>query len=133
MEQLAEQAESILKEEVGVEVMIGVSYYDEEGIGHVFRSDWAEEKYDPEQVNEIVEELRFEALNHVVHEERQEETLHATVRIYDEMLDVAVPTNGTRGVAFALDLDGDFSIRELVSVVEENLGDVETDTPFSDS
>ncbi|GAA0273901.1 hypothetical protein [Halobacterium noricense] len=121
MEELAERTEEVLREEVGEEAMIGVSYYNREGVGHVFRSNWAEQKYDPEQVDEIVEELRFEALGHVVHEEHQEEELRATVRVYQEMLDVAVPTNETHGVAFALDADENFNIREVIDTVEDAL------------
>lgn len=131
MEELAERTAAVLRAEVGKEAMVGVSYYDQEGVGHVFRSDWAEQKYDPEQVDEIVEELRFEALGHTLHEEHQEEKLRATVRVYQEMLDVAVPTNETHGVAFALDADEDFDVRDVIDRVEAALPETETTTSVS--
>lgn len=128
MEELAEQTVAVLREEVGKEAMVGVSYYDQEGVGHVFRSEWAEQRYDPEQVDQIVEELRFEALGHTLHEEYQEENLRATVRVYPELLDVAVPTNETRGIAFALDADEDFHLRDVIDRVEAALPETGTTT-----
>lgn len=104
MEDVAERVRSTLEETVGREEMVGVSYYDEGEIGHVFRSEWAEEKYEPEQVDEIVRDLQLESLSHGFHEEVQEESLNATVRIYDEMLDIAVPTNETEGILVGLDV-----------------------------
>lgn len=119
MEKLAEQTADKLRDEIGADNLVGVSYYGRDGVGHVFRSDWAEDKYDPEQVDAIVDELRLEALGHCIYEQRQEQSLHATIRVYDDMLDVAVPVTETEGIAFALDIEGDYSIRSAVECAEE--------------
>ncbi|MEE6208703.1 hypothetical protein U3A55_00830 [Salarchaeum sp. III] len=121
MEEKAEQTATVLRETVGEDAMVGVSYYDEEGVGHVYRSDWAEQKYDPEEVDEIIQELRFESLGYTIHEEKQQQNLRATVRVYKDILDIVIPTNGTQGVGFALDTDAEFSIREVIDTVENAL------------
>lgn len=132
MEELAELTVATLRAEVGEEAIVGVSYYDQEGIGHVFRSEWAEQKYAPEQVDEVVEELRFESLGHFLHEKHQQQELRATMRVYQEMLDIAVPTSETSGVAFALDADGDFDVRKVIDSVEKALEESELTPTSSD-
>ncbi|MFC7166617.1 hypothetical protein [Halospeciosus flavus] len=118
MEELAERVADALREKYGEETLVGVSYYHEDGVGHVYRSEWAAEKYDPEEVDEIVQDLRFEALGHGAHEQRHREGLHATVRVYDELIDVVVPITEFEGLAFALSNDGEYTVRNVVSLVE---------------
>lgn len=128
MEQLAERLRDELKAEIDAG-LLGVSYYEDEDVGHVFRSEWATEKYDPEQVDEIVRDIQLEALGYGSLKARQEESLHATVRIYEEMLDVAMPITETSGVVFALDRDGDYDLRELVRVADEYIAESEFERP----
>lgn len=125
MQQVAERVTEVIRDEFDEACLVGVSYYDSDGVGHVYRSDWAEERYDPEAVDAIVDELRLESIGHGVYEKRQRQTLHATARVYDEMLDIAVPTDGTEGVAVALDTDGEYRVREVVSVVERAVADAD--------
>ncbi|WP_435096399.1 hypothetical protein [Halarchaeum sp. P4] len=121
MEELAEEVREGICEAVGEEPLVGVSYYTGERVGHVYRSDWAEEKYEPGQVDEIVRDMQLEAIGYGAHEQRQEEQLHATVRIYDDLLDIAVPIDGSQGVGVALDLQGEYSIRKTVALIEETI------------
>lgn len=123
MEQVAKAVSERLREQIGEANMVGVSYYTAEGVGHVYRSEWAETKYDPAQVDQIVDDLRLEAIGHLALEQRQEQSLHATVRIYDNMLDAAIPVKETEGVAFALTKDGDYSTRDAVAVAEQAIED----------
>ncbi|WP_435100564.1 hypothetical protein [Halarchaeum sp. P4] len=123
MESLATRVTETLAEEIGEGPLIGVSYYDEDGVGHVFRSEWAAERYDPAEIDEIVEEIRFEGLGQVVHEGTQKERLHATVRVYDDVVNVVVPVEETRGVALALHRDGDYAVRGVVGHIERTLDD----------
>lgn len=126
MDELAKEVKRTMKEEIGAENMVGVSYYDEDGVGHVFRSEWAEAKYDPEEVDKIVEDLRFESLGHPVRESYQQERLEATVRIYEEMWDTAIPTNEHTGIVVALDTEADYSIQEVVDRVKQTIERFET-------
>jgi hypothetical protein len=117
MEELAEAVRDALQTRLPGG-LVGVSYYDEDGVGHVYRSEWAGEKYDPEQVDEVVRDIQLEALGYGSLEARQDQSLHATVRVYDDMLDVALPVSQSSGVAFALDRDADYDLREAVRVAE---------------
>ncbi|MCD2201879.1 hypothetical protein [Halobacterium sp. KA-6] len=118
MEQLAVQVRDALQAELPGG-LIGVSYFDENGVGHVFRSEWAGEKYDPEQVDEVVRDIQLEALGYGSLEDRQDQSLHATVRVYEDMLDVALPISQSSGIAFALDRDADYDLREAIHVAED--------------
>lgn len=118
MERLAERVAAALQDEFPEVCLVGVSYYEQEGVGHVYRSDWAAEKYDPEQVDAIVDDLRLEAIAFAAHEQRQEEQLHATARIYDELLDVSIPFSEAEGVVVALDREGAYRTRDVVDLVE---------------
>ncbi|MCD2198646.1 hypothetical protein LPA44_01835 [Halobacterium sp. KA-4] len=117
MEQLAAQVRDALQAELPGG-LIGVSYFDENGVGHVFRSEWAGEKYDPEQVDEVVRDIQLEALGYGSLEARQDQSLHATVRVYEDMLDVALPISQSSGIAFALDRDANYDLREAIHVAE---------------
>ncbi|MGZ0746693.1 hypothetical protein [Haloparvum sp. AD34] len=118
MEQLAERVSGALQDEFTEVCLVGVSYYEQEGVGHVYRSDWATEKYEPEQVDAIVEDLRLEAIAFAAHEQRQEERLHATARVYDEMIDISIPLTEVTGVVVALDREGTYRTRDVVDLVE---------------
>jgi hypothetical protein len=117
MEQLAAQVRDALQAELPGG-LIGVSYFDENGVGHVFRSEWGGEKYDPEQVDEVVRDIQLEALGYGSLEARQDQSLHATVRVYEDMLDVALPISQSSGIAFALDRDAEYDLREAIHVAE---------------
>lgn len=130
MEQLAERVSAAAQDEFPEACLVGVSYYDEEQVGHVYRSKWAAEKYEPEQVDEIVNDLRLEAIAFGAHEKRQQEELHATARIYDEMLDISVPITEVEGIVVALDREGAYRTRDVVDLVERTADHAEaTDTP----
>lgn len=120
MEELAERIAEILEAKAG-ESLVGVSYHTREEVGHVYRSEWGEEKYTEEQVDQIVDELRLESIGYPVHEKRQEESLNATVRIYDEMLDIAIPVNDVEAILFALKRGGDYTLLDLIENVEAEI------------
>lgn len=101
--------------------MLGVSYFTGEEVDHVYQSEWATETYEREEVDKIVRDLQLESLGYGAYEQRQKSQLHATVRIYDEMLDITIPINDREGVAVALDLTGDYSIRKIVDRIEETV------------
>ncbi|MFB6170765.1 MAG: hypothetical protein ABEJ06_06410 [Haloarculaceae archaeon] len=117
MEQLAERVADALEGEVGG-ALAGVSYYTADGVGHVYRSERAADAYTVEAIDAIVEDLQLEAFGHGAHERRHGQALHATVRIYDDLLDVLVPIDEQSGVAFALFLDGDYRVRYVVERAE---------------
>lgn len=117
MEKLAAEVRDTLQAELSGG-LVGVSYYDEDGVGHVFRSEWADEKYDPEQVDDVVRDIQLGALGYGSLEARQDQSLHATVRVYDDMLDVALPISQASGVAFALDRDADYDLRDAIHAAE---------------
>lgn len=129
MEDLAEGVLERVREEFDTGALVGVSYYTNEEVGHVYRSEWAEEKYEPEEVDAIVDDLRLASIGHGAQEQLQAEPLRATIRVYDDVLDIAVPANEVRGVAVALDTEGDYHIREIISVVEEVIETSEGDSP----
>ncbi|MFB6271102.1 MAG: hypothetical protein ABEH83_14250 [Halobacterium sp.] len=112
--------------------LVGVSYYDEEGVGHVYRSDWAAEKYEPPQVDAVVRDIQLGALGYGSLEARHEQDLHATVRVYDEMLDVAVPVSQMAGVVFPLDVDGDYALRAVIDRVESVIEESAYERPVID-
>lgn len=117
MQALAERITEALRAEVGESLHV-VSYYDGEELGHVYRSDVVRERYEESQVEEIVADLELESIAQGAHEARHREELHATVRIYDDFLDFTVPLGDLRGVAVALDVDGDYRVREVVDSIE---------------
>lgn len=128
MERLAERVANRLESRAG-DALVGVSYYSEREVDHVYRSEWAAEKYTAEQVDDIVGELQLESIGHGVHAEHQEEPLHATIRVYEEMLDVAVPVDSVHAVVFALRREtGGYSLLGLLDAVEEEVeaSDVES-------
>lgn len=127
MEQLAERVHDALREEFGESCLVGVSYYDHDEIGHVYRSEWAAEKYEPEQVDAIVEDLRLEALAHGAQEQRQMERLRATTRIYEELLDIVVPVSDVQGVAIALEIDAEYRVRDVIDTVERVVASADVD------
>lgn len=118
IEYLSERVSGALQDEFPEACLVGVSYYEQEGVGHVYRSDWAAEKYEPEQVDEIVEDLRLEAIAFAAHEQRQKEQLHATARIYDELLDISIPVTEMEGIVLALHREGAYRTRDVVDLVE---------------
>jgi hypothetical protein len=128
MEALAAQVRDALQTALP-DGLVGVSYYDEDGVGHVYRSEWASEKYDPEQVDEVVRDIQLEALGYGSLEARQDQSLHATVRVYDDMLDVALPISQSSGVAFALDRDADYDLRDAIRVAEAVIDNSEQERP----
>ncbi len=121
MEQVAEDVLAFIRDEVGEEPLLGVSYFTGEEVDHVYQSEWATETYEREEVDKIVRDLQLESLGYGAYEQRQKSQLHATVRIYDEMLDITIPINDREGVAVALDLTGDYSIRKIVDRIEETV------------
>jgi hypothetical protein len=98
---------------------VGVSYFTGDEVDHVYQSEWATETYDREQVDKIVRDLQLESLGYGAYEQRQQSQLHATVRIYDELLDITVPVNEFEGVAVALDTSGDYEVRNVVEQIED--------------
>ncbi|GAB3417370.1 hypothetical protein GCM10027435_16110 [Haloparvum alkalitolerans] len=119
MEELAERVLERIKEDIGHEPLVGVSYFTGEEVDHVYQSEWARETFEREQVDQIVRDLQLEALGYGAYERTQESQLHATVRVYEEMLDVVVPVNDREGVAVALELADGYTTREVVTLVEE--------------
>jgi len=119
MKQVAERVSAAIQETFPEAHLLGVSYYDEDGVGHVYRSDRRAEEYDAERVDEIVEDLRLESISFGAHERRQAATLHATARLYDKMLDISVPVAETEGIVVALHRAGDYRARKVVDLVEE--------------
>ncbi|MFB6302500.1 MAG: hypothetical protein ABEH78_06535 [Haloferacaceae archaeon] len=133
MEEMAERTVSTLKEAVEVEDMVRGELLRRGGRRTRLSLGLGRIEVRPDQVDEIVRILRLEALSHAVHEEQQEESVHATVRVCDDMLDIAVPTNETTGVAFALDTDGHHSIEAMIDTVERILPEAASTTARSDA
>jgi len=122
MEQLAEEVLTGLRDSIGDAPIQGVSYFDQEGVGHVCLES-GEGEPDEERVDQIVKDLQLEVIGYGAYEKRQQAQLHATSRIYDDLLDITVPVNGDAGIAVALDIDGDYTVRNVVECIEEIVAD----------
>lgn len=123
MEQLAEDVLAELRESIGGEPIEGVSYFDADEVGHVYLESRERGAAEEARVDRIVEDLQLEVIGYGAYEKRQQEQLHATSRIYDDLLDVTVPVNGDEGVAVALDIDGEYSVRNVVDRIERVVAD----------
>lgn len=117
MDEVARKIRRVLEAEAE-ESLLGVGYYSAEETEPIYLSERVKEQYSEEEVEAVLESAFFESFGGRKQEELHSAELHATTRTFDRMLDTVIPISETEGVVFALDRDGAYSYRRLITLIE---------------
>jgi Mg2+ and Co2+ transporter CorA len=96
----------------------GVASFDKESHEVLYQDDDLPSEYTSETITELLEHIQLELLNTSLYETYHDQTHHATVRFYDDVVTVAAPVTTTDGVVVALHRDSADDIAEVVDRIE---------------
>lgn len=113
----ARTLESTLKDNLG-ETLVGLASYEDGEYDVVYRDEAASSQYAASDIRAILEHIQLEAIGTSVYEEYHGEPLHATVRVYDTLVTVAVPVEETTGLVVVVRSDGSHNPYSVIEMVE---------------
>ncbi|QLH76641.1 hypothetical protein HZS55_04695 [Halosimplex rubrum] len=102
---IAGSLESTLKADLG-ETLVGLASYEDGEYDVLYRDEAASSQYSASDIRTILKHIQLEAIGTAVYEESHGEPLHATVRVYDTLVTIAVPVEGTTGLVVVVRNDG---------------------------
>lgn len=119
-EGLVRRLSSVLQDHTG-DTLAGVASYADAEYEVVYRDDDLSGEYSGEDIIDILENIQLETLSTSLYEGYHDQSLHATVRIYDRLTTIAVPAGESTGVVIALHNDEGQDLYALLSLIEEEL------------
>ncbi|MFC6974826.1 hypothetical protein ACFQL1_09255 [Halomicroarcula sp. GCM10025709] len=84
----------------------------------LYRDEAASSQYTASDIRSILEHIQLEAIGTAVYEEYHGEPLHATVRVYDTLVTIAVPVEETIGLVVVVRNDGSYDLHSIIETVE---------------
>lgn len=117
---IAASLESILKDDLG-ETLVGLASYEDGEYDVLYRDEAASAQYAASDIRAILEHIQLEAIGTSVYEEHHGEPLHATVRVYDTLVTIAVPVEETTGFVVVVRNDGSHDPYSIIEIIENTV------------
>jgi len=113
---IARRLEATLTADLG-ETLIGLATYEDGAYDVVYRDEEASSQYSESDVRAILDHIQLEAIGTSVYEDHHGEPLHATVRVYETLVTVAVPVEETTGFVVVVRNDGSHDPYSVIETV----------------
>lgn len=120
MKQFATELHEVLNSLVG-EDLRALGYYMPDDFRAIYRCEEMREEYTENEVEEILKNALLDTISQPAYEDLHDESLRATIRLFEEKTDITITIGENSGVIFALNPESEFSHQEIVEAVYDSV------------
>lgn len=117
---IAGSLESILKADLG-ETLVGLASYEDGEYNVLYRDEESSSQYAASDIQAILNHIQLDGIGIAVYEDHHEESLHATIRVYDTLVTITVPVDETTGIVVVVRNDGTHDPYSIIEAVEKTV------------
>jgi hypothetical protein len=113
----ARELEPTLTDTVG-ESLVGIAVYENGEYSVPYRDSATSAQYTTADITAILEHIQLEGIGIRAYEEYHEQSLRATVRVYEDVVTVVVPVTETAGLVVVLRSDAEHDPYDVIHTVQ---------------